>query len=76
MALRLIEVFEDKESGRAVKVYRDTEWQEFRARLVIGGVSYPQADSFDDDKESIMGTAKAMLACPHIPTCPTVALRT
>jgi len=39
-----------------VKVYRDAEWDEYRAVLV----GSPDSTAFDDDKESIMGTARML----------------
>lgn len=62
MALKLIKTF--GENKRVVKVYRDSEWNEYRARLYVNGVLYAPADAHDDDKESIMGTAQYMVKEP------------
>jgi hypothetical protein len=43
-----------------VRVYRDAEWDQFVARVYRAGVHHEPADAFDDDKESILGTARAM----------------
>jgi hypothetical protein len=60
MGLRIIFTTE-LVSERQVKVYRDSEWQEFRARLFIAGVPQHDADYHDSDKESCISTAKFML---------------
>lgn len=46
--------------ARCVKVYRDSEWNEYVARLYLDGKLYPPADCFDDNKESMLATAQAM----------------
>ena len=43
-----------------VRIYRDVEWNEYRARLYIGGVRQESADYHDDDKQSAFDTAHAM----------------
>lgn len=62
MALRLLATLGT--GARVVKVYRDSEWNEYRARLYVKGVLYAPADAHDDDRESIMGTAQFMLKEP------------
>jgi len=44
-----------------VKVYRDAEWHEYRARLYIDGKLHGDADVHDDDKDSVFDTAHAMV---------------
>lgn len=58
MARKLIHT--EVNANRTVKVYRDSEWNEYRAVLYVDGVKDLNSDAFDDDKESILGTAKAM----------------
>lgn len=58
MARKLIHT--EVNGDRKVKVYRDSEWNEYRAVLYVNDVKDMNSDAFDDDKESIMGTAKAM----------------
>lgn len=45
-----------------VKVYRDTEWDEYVARLFVNGVEKKQAAYHDSDKDSCLHTAKCMVA--------------
>ncbi len=51
----------DNGGNRVVKIYSKDEADEYRAALFVGGVHYEPADAFDDDRESIEGTAYAML---------------
>lgn len=44
-----------------VKVYRDSEWEQYIARLYYFDKLYAPADAFDTDKASIIATAEAML---------------
>jgi hypothetical protein len=47
--------------GRVVvQVTFNKEWQEFRARITVDGITNKDADSFDDDSEAIEATAHAM----------------
>lgn len=57
--MRLIKKFEN--GIQTVKVYYDYIWQEYRARLYINGKLQADADAFDTDKESILGTAQTMV---------------
>lgn len=59
MALK--KIHEESKDRVTVKVYKDSEWGEFRARLYVDGKLYEPADAFDTDKESILHTAKDML---------------
>lgn len=43
-----------------VRIYRDAEFNEYRARLYIGGVLQELADHHDDDKGSAFDTARVM----------------
>ncbi len=51
--------------NRSAKVYRDAEYQEFRARLYLDGVLYEPADYFTDSKSDAIETALAMVAKPN-----------
>lgn len=68
MSLRLIHTSE-KLDNKQVKVYHDSQWQEFRARLFVDDAVQSSCDAFDDNKKSILGTADAMLKWAFIPTC-------
>lgn len=57
--LRLITMLQ--EGTRTIKVYRNTEWNEYVAQHWFNGQHLHQDDAHDDDKESILGTAAAML---------------
>ena len=59
MALRKIYEAVNLKTGRAVRVYRDAEWQEFRVRHYLAddiGLLHHQAeaDYHDDDKATAM----------------------
>ena len=60
MARKSIQTIGDFSQARCVKVYRDSDWNEYVARLYLDGKLYSPADCFDDDKESILATAQAM----------------
>lgn len=65
MALRRIDVqpriFSD-DCVYEVRVYRDAEWNEYRARLYINGALEAGADAHDTDKGAIIDTARAMVS--------------
>jgi hypothetical protein len=46
-------------AGGRAKVYKDTDWNEYRVRYFVG-TQYvgEKADSFHDDMEDAIGTAK------------------
>ncbi|QHJ82194.1 MAG: hypothetical protein [Bacteriophage sp.] len=60
---------------REVKVHKDTTTGEYRARLYIDGKARVASDAFDDDKDSIIGTAEAILRheLPGLPVAATPA---
>lgn len=49
-------------TGSQAKVYRDTEWEEFRIKFFIGGKHQVEADYFASDKDEAIGSAKYWLA--------------
>jgi len=57
MPRRLIATF--TESKRVAKVYRDSEWQEYR--VTFGWLS-PDADYFTPDKDDALDTARHVVA--------------
>lgn len=59
MSKKLIATLQGSED-RMVKVYRDSGYGEYVARLYIGGKLYVPADCYDSDKDSILGTAASM----------------
>jgi len=59
MSMKLIATLQGSE-GRIVKVYRDSGYGEYVARLYIGGKLYAPADCYDSDKDSMLGTAASM----------------
>lgn len=68
MTLRLIGTLlgnPDTQKGRAVRVYRDTEWDEFRVRLFIEGKLYEPADHHTSDREEAFDTGMTMLEPPY-----------
>ena len=60
MALR--KVFSTKHAAVEVRVFRDAEWGEYRARLYIGGKLRPEADYHTDDRIDATTTALDMAA--------------
>lgn len=60
MALRNIPELTATVGDRMVKVYRDAEWDEYRARLYVNGVLQPEADYHTDDRDDAKATAWAM----------------
>lgn len=58
-ALKLIQTYTS--GSNQVKVYKDDEWGEYRARLFFGGRLYEPADYHSDDKADALSTAQAML---------------
>lgn len=59
MAYRKIE--ELSRDDVTIKVHYESSLREYRARVYIGGKAQEDSDAFDTDKESILGTARAML---------------
>jgi len=50
--------------NQTAKVFRDSDWNEYRIRLYDNGILNPDADGFEDDKDSAIATAKAMVWFP------------
>ena len=64
MALRLIGTLlgsPGTQKGRVVRIYRDPDFNEFRARLFVEGELYEPADYFTDDRDDAFSTGMAML---------------
>lgn len=51
-----------KSGNRAVKIYKDTEWDEFVLKHYENGEYLKNADYFDDDKESVLDSAEYFLS--------------
>lgn len=51
----------EKQGDKAAKVYRDSDYQEFRVRLYINGELHAAADYFTDDKADAIESAFAMV---------------
>lgn len=47
--------------AKVAKVYRDSEWQEYRVRLYLNGELNTAADYFTGDKADAIDTAAAMV---------------
>lgn len=58
MARKLIDSMSVLE--RTVKVYRDSEWQEYVVRLYVDGKLQPNADYFTNNKEDALSTGACM----------------
>ncbi len=61
MGIRKIWESDGRNLCRAVKVYRDSEWNEYRVRLYIDGRLHAAADYFTDCKSDALATARAMV---------------
>lgn len=64
MALKLIGTLlgdPETQRGRVVRIYRDAELDEFRARLFINGKLYEPGDYPTDDRDDAFDTGMAML---------------
>jgi L-rhamnose isomerase len=64
MALKLIGTIlgnSERQKGRVVRIYRDTEWNEFRARLFIEGKLYEPADYHTDDRDDAWSAGMMMV---------------
>lgn len=51
-----------------VRIYRDAEWNEYRARLYIGGVLQESADYHTDDKHDAFATGDVIAMNTNIRT--------
>lgn len=64
MALRLIGTLlgnPDTQRGRTVRIYRDPDFNDFRARLFVDGKVYAPADYHTDDRDDAWDTGMRML---------------
>ena len=62
MSLRLLSTFSDAASGYAVKVYRDSEWTEYRYVSTLNGKRFSSlCDGFADERDDAEASAKATL---------------
>lgn len=64
MALKLIGTLlgnPETQQGRVVRIYRDAEWDEFRARLFVDGRLYEPGDYHTDDQDDAWDTGMRML---------------
>jgi hypothetical protein len=56
--MKLIQKFGD--DTVIVKIYRDSEWNEFVCRLFVNGAELTDASYHTDDKQDAIDTAQAM----------------
>ena len=59
MGLKRIETISNTQDGLSAKVYRDSEWQEYRVKFFRGGTYQVGADYHTDDKSDAQFTARA-----------------
>ena len=59
MTLRLINTIEADNS--TAKVYRDSDWNEYRVKFFIDGVHQVDADYHTDDKADAISTAESIV---------------
>lgn len=58
MSLRLVTSIANQHTGKAAKVYKDTDWNEYRVKFYRNGVYQSKADMHTDDKDDAIGTAE------------------
>lgn len=58
MGLRLVLSVGSQHKGKTAKVYRDSEWDEYRVKFYRIGVYQKDADMHTDDKDDAIGTAE------------------
>jgi hypothetical protein len=69
MSLKLVDTFSTvavdfttmKLNALIVKIYRDTEWDEYVVRLFKNGIEQVLASYHTDDKQDALDTAQAMI---------------
>ena len=59
MTLRLINTVED--NNNTAKVYRDSDWNEYRVKFFTDGVHQVDADYHTDDKQDAISTAESIV---------------
>lgn len=57
--MRRLETILNQTTGREARVYRDSEWQEWRVRFYDQGLHLAAADYHTDDKGDAQHTARA-----------------
>lgn len=57
---RVVQLDDAASTGRAVKIYLNTELNEYVCQLFIQGGHYEPADYFTDSWQDALGTAEAM----------------
>jgi hypothetical protein len=58
MGLRKVAELSNASTGVVCKVFKDSEWEEYRARFYRGGQLVEAEDYHTDDKEDAIGTAR------------------
>lgn len=58
MTLRIFETIINNSTGTTAKIYRDTEWNEYRVKYSIDGVHAKNSDYHTDDKGDAQRTAR------------------
>jgi transcriptional regulator of met regulon len=62
--LSIIKIAGFEETGRQVKVYRDSETDEYVCKLFVYGKYDDLCTYFTENKEDAIGTARKMCECP------------
>lgn len=63
--MRVVETVGSVSSGRFARVYRDSEWNEYRVRFFRGGKYESAADYHTDDKQDALDTATFVIGTVH-----------
>ena len=58
MGLRLVTSIAIQHTGKAAKVYRDADWNEYRVKFYRNGMYQEGADYHTDDRDDALGTAE------------------
>lgn len=59
--MRLISTIHKAAAEATAKIYRDTDWNEYRVKFYVQGQHMQNADYHTDSKEDATGTAHAQL---------------
>jgi len=62
--MKLIQKFGD--DTVIVKIYRDSEWNEFVCRLFVNGAELKDSSYHTDDKQDAIDTAQSMLLLSYM----------
>ena len=59
--MRLITTIQNPATEQVAKVYRDTDWNEYRVKFFECGIHQVESDYHTDDKDDALDTAKLIV---------------